>query len=108
MGDSSFALDDRSFEETLKARGVTMRKLARSADDAGLPLPAGAEAFLRGESARLDKMFPQSIEVRMMSGDAGGFWCIGESIEVPETERRRPREEGQEDGPQEMESVSAG
>ena len=39
-------------------------------------------------------MFPQSIEVQMMSGNAGDFWCIQENIEVPEMEKRR-------DGPKE-------
>lgn len=39
----------------------------------------------------LAKMFPQSIEVQMQSGDAGDFWCIGENIEVPDMEKRRPR-----------------
>ncbi len=43
----------------------------------------------------LYKMFPQSIEVQMMSGDAGDFWCIEENIEVPHMEARRPRKEGQ-------------
>ncbi len=36
-------------------------------------------------------MFPQSIEVQMMSGDAGDFWCIEEDIKVPDMEKRRPR-----------------
>jgi hypothetical protein len=39
----------------------------------------------------LYKMFPKSIEVQMMSGDAGDFWCIQENIEVKEMETRRPR-----------------
>lgn len=43
----------------------------------------------------LYKMFPQSIEVQMMSGDAGDFWCIEENIEVPDMEKRRPRKQGQ-------------
>jgi len=43
----------------------------------------------------LYKMFPQSIEVQMNSGDAGDFWCIQEDIKVPDMETRRPREEGQ-------------
>ena len=43
----------------------------------------------------LYKMFPQSIEVQMMSGDAGDFWCIQENIEVKDMEKRRPRK-GQE------------
>lgn len=43
----------------------------------------------------LYKMFPQSIEVQMMHGDAGDFWCIQENIEVPDMEKRRPRKEGE-------------
>ena len=43
----------------------------------------------------LYKMFPQSIEVQMMSGDAGDFWCIQENIEVPDMEKRRPRAPGE-------------
>jgi 3-keto-disaccharide hydrolase len=46
-------------------------------------------------SRALYKMFPQSIEVQMNSGDAGDFWCIQENIEVPDMETRRPREPGQ-------------
>jgi hypothetical protein len=39
-------------------------------------------------------MFPQSIEVQMMSGDAGDFWCIVEDITVDNmVERRGPEEE---------------
>ena len=41
----------------------------------------------------LDKMFPQSIEVQMASGNAGDFWCIMENIEVPNMEKRRPRKD---------------
>jgi glyoxylase-like metal-dependent hydrolase (beta-lactamase superfamily II) len=43
----------------------------------------------------LYRMFPQSIEVQMMSGDAGDFWCIQEDIEVPAMETRRPRQDRQ-------------
>jgi hypothetical protein len=43
----------------------------------------------------LYKMFPQSIEVQMMSGDAGDFWCIQENIEVKDMETRRPRKAGE-------------
>jgi hypothetical protein len=43
----------------------------------------------------LGGMFPQSIEVQMMHENAGDFWCIGENIEVPDMEKRRPRKEGQ-------------
>jgi hypothetical protein len=39
----------------------------------------------------LSNMFPKSIEVQMHSGNAGDFWCIGENIEVPDMEKRRPR-----------------
>ena len=47
------------------------------------------------EPRALYKMFPKSIEVQMNSGDAGDFWCIGENIEVPDMEKRRPRKDGQ-------------
>ena len=43
----------------------------------------------------LYKMFPQSIEVQMNSGHAGDFWVIQEDIEVPDMQKRRPREAGQ-------------
>jgi hypothetical protein len=43
-------------------------------------------------------MFPKSIEVQMFHGNAGDFWCIGENIEVPDMEKRRPRAEGQKFG----------
>ncbi len=42
---------------------------------------------------RLYDMFPQSIEVQMMHENAGDFWCIGENIEVPDMENRRPRKD---------------
>ena len=38
----------------------------------------------------LYKMFPQSIEVQMMSGNAGDFWVIREDIKVKDMETRRP------------------
>ncbi len=40
-------------------------------------------------------MFPQSLEVQLMHGNAGDFWCIEENIEVPDMEKRRPRKKGQ-------------
>lgn len=46
----------------------------------------------------LYRMFPQSIEVQMMSGDAGDFWVIKEDIVVPDMETRRPRKDGQQWG----------
>lgn len=42
----------------------------------------------------LYKMFPKSIEVQLMHGNAGDFWCIVEDIKVPDMETRRgPMEE---------------
>jgi hypothetical protein len=43
----------------------------------------------------LYKMFPQSIEVQMMSGAAGDFWVIQEDIRVDDMEARRPRKPGE-------------
>ncbi|QEG37327.1 3-keto-disaccharide hydrolase [Bythopirellula goksoeyrii] len=41
----------------------------------------------------LYKMFPQSLEVQMQSGEAGDFWCIQEDISVPDmVARRGPRD----------------
>lgn len=38
-------------------------------------------------------MFPQSIEVQMLSGNAGDFWVIKEDIKTPNMEERRgPKE----------------
>ncbi len=37
----------------------------------------------------LYKMFPKSVEVQMMHGNAGDFWCIVEDITVPNMEARR-------------------
>ena len=39
----------------------------------------------------LYKMFPQSIEVQMMSGNAGDVWVIQEDIKTKDMEARRPR-----------------
>jgi len=43
----------------------------------------------------LYKMFPQSIEVQLMSGNAGDFWVIQEDIKVQDMETRRPRRAGE-------------
>ena len=43
----------------------------------------------------LYKMFPQSIEVQLMSGNAGDFWVIREDIKVKDMETRRPRAAGE-------------
>lgn len=43
----------------------------------------------------LYKMFPQSIEVQMMSGNAGDFWVIREDIKTEDMEKRRPRAPGE-------------
>lgn len=47
------------------------------------------------EPRMLYKMFPKSIEVQMQAGNAGDFWCIGENIEVPDMDKRRPKKDGQ-------------
>ena len=47
------------------------------------------------KSRALYKMFPQSIEVQLMSGNAGDFWVIREDIKSNDMEKRRPREAGQ-------------
>ena len=46
----------------------------------------------------LYKMFPQSIEVQLLSGNAGDFWCIREDIKVKDMETRRPRKPGEQWG----------
>jgi hypothetical protein len=43
----------------------------------------------------LYRMFPQSIEVQLLSGNAGDFWVIREDIKVKDMETRRPRKEGE-------------
>jgi hypothetical protein len=43
----------------------------------------------------LYKMFPQSIEVQMMSSNAGDFWVIREDITTKDMEARRPRAPGE-------------
>ena len=43
-------------------------------------------------------MFPQSIEVQMLHGNAGDFWCIQENIDVPNMDSRRPHKVGQKFG----------
>lgn len=58
--------------------------------------PGNCGALVHASKPReLNGMFPKSIEVQMQSGHAGDFWCIGENIEVPDMEKRRPRKEGQ-------------
>jgi hypothetical protein len=52
--------------------------------------PGNAGILVHASTPRaLYGMFPKSIEVQMMSGDAGDFWCIVEDIRVPDMERRR-------------------
>lgn len=46
----------------------------------------------------LYKMYPRSIEVQMLHDNAGDFWCIGENIEVPDMDKRRPHKDGQKFG----------
>jgi hypothetical protein len=52
--------------------------------------PGNAGVLIHASTPRaLYGMFPKSIEVQMMSGNAGDFWCIVEDIEVPDMEARR-------------------
>lgn len=56
--------------------------------------PGNCGVLLHTSTPRyLNAMFPKSIEVQMMHANAGDFWCIGENIEVPDMENRRPRKE---------------
>jgi hypothetical protein len=56
--------------------------------------PGNAGVLVHASTPRaLYSMFPQSVEVQMMHGNAGDFWSIVEDIKVPDMERRRgPRE----------------
>ena len=47
------------------------------------------------EPRHLYDMFPKSVEVQMQHEHAGDFWCIGENVEVPDMEKRRPRKDDQ-------------
>ncbi len=59
---------------------------------AGEPGNCGALVFASTPRA-LYKMFPKSIEVQMMHGNAGDFWCIVEDITADNmVERRGPKE----------------
>jgi hypothetical protein len=56
--------------------------------------PGNCGVLVHASSPRyLYDMFPKSIEVQMMHENAGDFWCIGENIEVPDMEVRRPRKD---------------
>jgi Domain of Unknown Function (DUF1080) len=56
--------------------------------------PGNCGALVHASTPRaLYGMFPKSIEVQMMHGNAGDFWCIVEDIKVPDMETRRgPKE----------------
>lgn len=59
---------------------------------AGEPGNCGVLVFASTPRA-LYKMFPKSIEVQMMHGNAGDFWCIVEDITADNmVERRGPKE----------------
>ncbi len=59
---------------------------------AGEPGNCGVLVFASTPRA-LYKMFPKSIEVQMMHGNAGDFWCIVEDITADNMiERRGPKE----------------
>lgn len=57
-------------------------------------VPGNCGVLVHASTPRyLYKMFPKSVEVQMMHENAGDFWVIGENIEVPEMEKRRPRKD---------------
>ena len=54
--------------------------------------PGNCGVLIHASTPRaLYKMFPKSIEVQLMSGNAGDFWVIQEDIRVENMEVRRPR-----------------
>lgn len=54
--------------------------------------PGNCGVLVHASTSRaLYKMFPKSIEVQLMSGNAGDFWVIREDIAVKDMETRRPR-----------------
>jgi 3-keto-disaccharide hydrolase len=58
--------------------------------------PGNCGVLIHASTPRaLYKMFPKSIEVQMMSGNAGDFWVIREDIKVKDMETRRPRAAGE-------------
>jgi hypothetical protein len=58
-------------------------------------VPGNCGVLVHASTPRaLYKMFPKSIEVQMMTQNAGDFWCIEEDIMVPDmVNRRGPKEE---------------
>lgn len=53
-------------------------------------VPGNCGVLVHASSLRvLYDMFPKSIEVQMMTENAGDFWCIAEDITVPDMEKRR-------------------
>jgi hypothetical protein len=58
--------------------------------------PGNCGVLIHASTPRaLYKMFPKSIEVQLMSGNAGDFWVIREDITVRDMETRRPRRAGE-------------
>jgi hypothetical protein len=58
--------------------------------------PGNCGVLIHASTPRaLYKMFPQSIEVQMMHGNAGDFWVIREDIKTHDMETRRPRAPGE-------------
>ena len=58
--------------------------------------PGNCGVLIHASTPRaLYKMFPKSIEVQLMSGNAGDFWVIREDIKTIDMEKRRPRAPGE-------------
>lgn len=75
-------------EEFSNYKLVVEYRFSKDPGNCGVLVHASAPRYLYD-------MFPKSIEVQMQHGSAGDFWCIGENIEVPNMEERRPRKESQ-------------
>ena len=58
-------------------------------------IPGARHAVHASKPRALYKMFPQSIEVQLLSGNAGDFWVIREDIKVKDMETRRPGAAGE-------------
>jgi len=61
-------------------------RFAKDGGNCGVLVHASTPRFLYN-------MFPKSIECQMMHENAGDFWCIGENIEVPDMDKRRPKKD---------------
>lgn len=73
-------------EEFSNYKLVTEYRFTKDPGNCGVLVHASTPRYLYD-------MFPKSVEVQMQHENAGDFWCIGENIEVPNMEERRPRKD---------------